>query len=186
QPQSLFLSLPPEIRLEIYAYLLILQSEEVSYFRRISARDHQSSRILKTPLHPSILLVCHQTAHEATPVLYRQNSFCAHPTLLGHLPFLLSPGRPVTSPRCAQLIRRWHLHVRLDCDARYTDSEVTETFTGADELEIEVWQSQYGGVSPKAVLSLFCEVRGVKRPKVMGSLSDNVKQWLENRMKKPI
>lgn len=37
-------------------------------------------------------------------------------------------------------IRKYYIVVRLDCDPRYTKTQVTESFSGVDELEVEVFQ----------------------------------------------
>ncbi|KAJ5050496.1 uncharacterized protein L3040_002375 [Drepanopeziza brunnea f. sp. 'multigermtubi'] len=67
------------------------------------------------------------------------------------------------------LIRRFHIRVRLDCDPNFSAKKATESFTGMEELTIEVFQAQFGG-SDYEVLTLFEDIRGVKRARVYGSV----------------
>ena len=65
-PRPAILTLPLEIRLQIFGYLLTLTTLPIY-------RDSlPSSRPL---IHPAILQVCRQTNTEATPLLYLQNTF---------------------------------------------------------------------------------------------------------------
>ena len=61
--------------------------------------------------------------------------------------------------------------MRLDTDPRFTAMQVEESFTGVEELDIEVFQSMYASCDFN-VLKLFEGVRGVSRAMVRGSVGD--------------
>ncbi|KAI7622971.1 hypothetical protein KC343_g439 [Hortaea werneckii] len=152
QSASALLSLPPELRNEIWRYLLVLHP---------SSPSPNSNAIDRKPPPPpsppasgqphicaNVLRTCKQASTEATPILYGENTFNAHPSLLATLPSLLLstlPVRlvrpPVTHPRVVRLIRKFSLHVRLDTDPRFTSAQAEESFNGVDELEVEVFQA---------------------------------------------
>ena len=191
QSASALLSLPPELRNEIWRYLLV---HTASLDRK--APHNPSSPATPGPRDPdicaNILRTCRQAYTEATPILYGENTFNAHPSLLATLPsFLLStlPVRltrpPVTHPRVVRLIRKFSLHVRLDTDPRFTSAQAEESFNGVEELEIEVFQAMYGSCD-FSVLGLFEGVRGVGRAVVRGSVGDGrYAGWLAQSMMCP-
>ena len=78
-------------------------------------------------------------------------------------------------------IRRWQLTIRLDTDPRFSAEQATAAFSGAEYLEIRVWQSMFDGADC-SVLKLFLGVRGVKVAKVGGSAESGLARWLEARM----
>ncbi|GAB1741242.1 hypothetical protein NU219Hw_g6483t1 [Hortaea werneckii] len=204
QSASPLFSLPPELRNDIWRYLLVHTSSSSSSLSssRLSAIDSKephprSSSPGPGPRDPphisaNILRTCQQANTEATPILYGENTFNAHPSLLATLPsFLLStlPVRvtlpPVTHPRVARLIRKFSLHVRLDTDPRFTSLQAEESFNGVEELEIEVFQAMYGSCD-FSVLGLFEGVRGVGRAVVRGSVGDGrYAGWLAESMMCP-
>ncbi|KAI6980470.1 hypothetical protein KC318_g11060 [Hortaea werneckii] len=195
QSASPLFSLPPELRNDIWRYLLIHTPSSPS--SSLNAMDrkkphHRSSAgsgLCDPQICANILRTCKQANAEATPILYGENTFNAHPSLLASLPsFLLStlPVRvtlpPITHPRVARLIRKFSLHVRLDTDPRFTSSQAEESFNGVEELEIEVFQAMYGSCD-FSVLSLFEGVRGVGRAVVRGSVGDGrYAGWLAESM----
>lgn len=73
------------------------------------------------------------------------------------------------------------MQVRLDADAPFTYEDVKAAFSGADELEVEVWQAMFASADLK-VLRLFEGVRGVKRVRVIGSVGPSYRGWLEIAM----
>jgi len=75
--------------------------------------------------------------------------------------------------------------VRLDTDPRFTASEVSAAFSGAESLEVEVWQAEYGSVDLR-VLKLFEGVRGVRRARVCGSVGGKYARWLEDVMMREV
>ncbi|KAI7156585.1 hypothetical protein KC349_g6206 [Hortaea werneckii] len=199
QSASPIFSLPPELRNDIWRYLLIhISSSPSSRFNTIDRKEsHHPSSPGPGPRHPphicaNILRTCKQANTEATPILYGENTFNAHPSLLASLPsFLLStlPVRvtlpPITHPRVARLIRKFSLHVRLDTDPRFTSIQAEESFNGVEELEIEVFQAMYGSCD-FSVLGLFEGVRGVGRAVVRGSVGDGrYAGWLAESMMCP-
>jgi hypothetical protein len=129
-----------------------------------------------------LLRVNKQIHHEAAPILYTQNVFCAHPTLLNKMPYLLLPSRPILSQNITSQIRRWYVSIRLDIDPRFVAEDVTRAFDGADFLEIEAWQPEYGNTD-LTTLKMFEGVRGVKNTKVSGSVGAEYHRWLESCMK---
>ncbi|KAL2179264.1 uncharacterized protein P884DRAFT_268417 [Thermothelomyces heterothallicus CBS 202.75] len=105
-----FLTLPLEVRLEIYSHLLVLPPPPPrDSLRAVYRCSFAASRALGSPtgtsskptLHPQILRVNKQTYHEALPILYGQNTFSAHPVQFTARPTLYhpycSPCRPVTT-----------------------------------------------------------------------------------------
>lgn len=81
----------------------------------------------------------------------------------------------------ARKIKRWYVQVRLDADARWTKDDVTEAFSGAEELEVEVWQAMFASADLR-VLRLFEGVRRVKKARVSGSVGPAYRKWLESAM----
>ncbi|KAL2140919.1 hypothetical protein VTI28DRAFT_3068 [Corynascus sepedonium] len=107
-----FLTIPLEIRLEIYSHFLVLPEPpppeilQTTHRCSFAASTSPGSLTTKTnnrpTLYPQILRVNTQTYHEALPILYSQNIFSAHPVLLTAQPALYypycSPCRPVITP----------------------------------------------------------------------------------------
>ena len=180
QKDSLFFRLPAELRNQIYDELLCLETPNL---KELAQLDHH----LDTPpaLHPAILSTCRRIHEEATDLLYTTHIFHAHPSLLASLPHLASSAQPVIYPTVLSKIRRWQLTIRLDTDPRFTTSQATAAFSGAEYLEIRVWQSMFDGADC-SVLKLFLGIRGVKVAKVGGSANPELARWLEKRMMGPI
>lgn len=63
------LSLPLEIRLQIYKNLLCTTDN------RVSDGQNRRSRLLMTPLSSALLCICKTIHSEATPILYKENLF---------------------------------------------------------------------------------------------------------------
>ncbi|CAK3799634.1 Hypothetical predicted protein [Lecanosticta acicola] len=167
---SPFLALPAELRCQIYEHLLL------------QGRGH--------PIGANILRTCKQIYAEGMPMLYGENTFLAHPSLLASLPTFLVGVRPskivapmpVKCERVVGMIRRFYLLVRLDCDPRFTSLQAQESFSGVSNLELEVFQAMYGSCD-FSVLRLFEGVRGVGKARVQGSIGDGkYARWLERCM----
>ncbi|KAK5113759.1 hypothetical protein LTR85_010776 [Meristemomyces frigidus] len=182
QSASLLLALPAELRNAILTYLLVQNPTSIT-----ALPSHLFPRFCA-----NILRTCKQVNSEGTPILYGENTFRAHSSLLATLPaFLLltRPNRvslpPVTFPRVAKMIRRYYIHVRLDTDPRFSKSQVEESFSGVEELEIEVFQAMYGSCD-FSTLRLFEGVRGVDKAVVQGSVGDGkYAEWLSRCMMSP-
>ncbi|KAI1847198.1 hypothetical protein JX265_011873 [Neoarthrinium moseri] len=176
------LGLPLELRMEIYTYLLTFQEPAKPSSPDSGSRTPERR---PAPLHPQILRVCAQTYAEAHALLYRLNTFQAHPSLLASFPRLRAWHDPVAAAAMVPLIRRFRVRVRLDIDAPFTREEATRAFSGMELVEIEVWQAVYRGAG-REVLSRFEDVRGVRTAKVTGSLSgfEEYAGWLEQEMMK--
>lgn len=71
--------------------------------------------------------------------------------------------------------------MRLDADARFTYEDAKGAFSGAEELEVEVWQAMFASADLR-VLRLFEGVRSVKRARVAGSVGPGYGRWLEKAM----
>ncbi|CZT52061.1 uncharacterized protein RSE6_13303 [Rhynchosporium secalis] len=84
------------------------------------------------------------------------------------------------------LIRRYHIRIRLDCDPNFSADKATQSFTGVEELSIEVSQAQFGSSNYK-VLRLFEGIRSVKRARIYGSVTafPEYVRWLQGSMKTP-
>jgi hypothetical protein len=125
-----FLDLPPEIRLEIYQYLLVVPN--VPRSRLPASRCSVSVPILSAN---------RQIHAEASRVLYSYNKFFAHPSLLTAFPRLRTWLPPVREARVYPRIRRFHLRLRLDCDPQFEKEAAARAFSGLDELTVEVYQA---------------------------------------------
>lgn len=180
---SPLLALPAELRNVIWTMLLVTSPKQP---RQLLPGTFQSH------LCPNLLRVCRQINMEATPILYGENIFAAHLSLLTSLPSLLTCSRvrplfpPIVYPRVHAMIRKWFLQIRLDTDPRFTRAQAAEAFTGVEELEIEAFQAMYSS-SDYAVLELFEGVRGVGKAKVQGSVGDGkYAGWLAQTMMLPV
>jgi hypothetical protein len=173
------LTLPLELRLQIYNHLLT--------YTELSEADC-SPKGYKPQVHPAILSVCRQTHAEAHELLYTRNTFQAHDALLTGFP-RLRPGYGgfVTSGAMAGLVRRFALRVRLDVKPRFTRAAAAASFSGAERLDLDVWQAQFR-CAGRDVLSLFEDVRGVGRVAVTGSVGgfETYVRWLECQMMRPL
>jgi len=170
-----FLNLPGEIRNQIYHQLLIVLA--------LSTR-----RLLgDPPLYPAVLTVSRQVYQEAKQILYGCNTFLAHPNLLTDMPRLRLYYDTITSATLISHIRSYHIRVRLDNDPNFSAEKATNSFSGVEELTIEVFQAQFGSSDYKT-LKLFEGVRGVKRARIYGSVIafPEYVQWLQKSMMTPI
>ena len=174
---SPLLTLPGEIRNQIYALLLC----------NIPALGQPRPLLDPQQIHPQILSVCRQLHHEVTPILYAHNTFLAHFSLLSALPQLRRWHDPVKSAPLISLIRRYHVYVRLDCDAHFSDAAAAEAFSGVETLTVEAVQTQFGS-SDFAVLRRFEGVRGVGTVRITGSDFGfrEYARWLEGVMMSPV
>lgn len=179
QGDSLFFRLPAELRNQVYEELLCPEAPSLKDL----ARRTKSSSTVPT-LYPAILSTCRKIHEEAADLLYTTPVFHAHPSLLASLPHLSSAARPVLYPSVISKIKRWQLNLRLDTDPRFTMAQATAAFSGAEYLQIRVWQSMFDGADC-SVLRLFLGVRGVKVAKVGGSAKPELARWLEKRMMEP-
>ncbi|KAF2111481.1 hypothetical protein BDV96DRAFT_582238 [Lophiotrema nucula] len=187
QPQSPFFRLPAELRNEIYEYLLCPDAASLTNLKTktldLSLRGFNQTST-STTLYPAILSTCRKANEEAVGLLYTRHTFHAHPNLLNSLPHLTSQARPVLYPSVTSKICRWQISLRLDTDPRFSYQEAKRAFSGAEYLEIRVWQSQFEAAD-YAVLNLFTGVRGVGIARVGGSVDEKVAGWLENLMMQP-
>ncbi|KAF2264761.1 hypothetical protein CC78DRAFT_218702 [Lojkania enalia] len=186
QLQSPLFRLPPELRNKIYEMLLCpdaIKPHALPHFRQdLSVRGFNQT-CSSTMLHPAILSTCKRAAEEAEPLLYAQNIFHAHPSLLTALPHFSSPSKPVLYPAVTSKIRRWQVTLRLDTDPRFSYDDAAKSFSGAEYLEIRVWQSQFEAAD-WGVLKLFAGVRGVGVARVGGSIDGEIARALERCMMK--
>ncbi|KAK4113852.1 hypothetical protein N656DRAFT_777876 [Canariomyces notabilis] len=137
EPHPTFLTIPLELRLEIYKHLLTIHAIPPEYYcyHGIPTYPHASNPPPPPPsprpelLHPQILQTNRRVNSEATPVLYALNTFTLTLDAHAHQPQpclelpLLGPRDcysywycypPVTSPHLAAQIRHWRLHLALD------------------------------------------------------------------------
>ncbi|KAL7797525.1 hypothetical protein V8C37DRAFT_369769 [Trichoderma ceciliae] len=183
-PKVGFMSLPLELRFQIYSLLLCIPPRpKSSSHRRLSSKSEAPVYV-----YPAILLANRQINWEATPFLYSSNMFVAHPTLLATFPRFRSWYPPMREANAlVPLIHRLHIQVRLDLDLQYDRKAVAESFSGLDELSIDVVQSMFLGVSWDN-LAAFDEVRGVKHVYISGSTTgfEDYIAWLEYAVTSPI
>lgn len=187
QETSLFFRLPAELRNIVYKELLCPNATSLKELAK-RGTDLRVRRFNQTTtqvsLYPAILSTCRRIHQEATQMLYTPHTFHAHPTLLTSLPHLGSSSKPVLYLSVTRLITRWQLCLRLDTDPRFTFSQATTAFSGAEYLEIRVWQAQFEACN-YAVLKLFTGVRGVQVARVGGSVDAKLAAWLEGLMMRP-
>ncbi|UNI19067.1 hypothetical protein JDV02_005284 [Purpureocillium takamizusanense] len=213
RPPLGFLSLPPEIRLQIYALLLILPpyskydlppcdyhhhhnsssshsspsppSQHHHAHQQVSQKQHQHQQ---HDIHPALLQTCRLIHLEASPILYSLNTFVAHPSLLASFPRLRPRwrGGPVREARALARLRRFHLTLRLDCDLPFSRDRAARAFSGADALVVDAVQAVFLGVGC-ANLRVLEGVRGVGRARVVGSTTgfEDYVRWLEGVMMSP-
>ncbi|KAK5167832.1 uncharacterized protein LTR77_007531 [Saxophila tyrrhenica] len=198
QPECRLLQLPPELRNQIWELLLIQNTHATRTYPSLCG----SKALSDMPEHirrrrrfcANILQTCKQVNTEGTPILYGENLFQAHTSLLTAMPRFLAytyPGKvtlpdPITAPRVAKLIRKYSIHVRLDTDPRFSRKQVEESFSGVEELEIDVFQAMYGSCD-FSVLNLFEDVRGVGKVNIQGSLGDGkYAAWLTDLLRQPV
>ncbi|KAL1598488.1 hypothetical protein SLS59_006772 [Nothophoma quercina] len=155
QLESLFFRLPAELRNQIYEELLCANTPT-----KLSDLAKASRLQAPAPTHPAILSTCKRIHAEAADLLYTTHVFHAHPSLLTSLPHLMTTSKPVLYPTVLGKIKRWQLTLRLDTDPRFTAQQATAAFSGAEFLELKVWQSMFDGCNA-AVLKLFTGVRGL-------------------------
>lgn len=193
-----FLSLPEEIRRFVYLELLVsplhptdkpvarrdLVEAYTQSHSRYRSGDPSPPKQAASFLFPNILASCSFINNEASKILYKENHFCAHPSLLTGMPFFLYESRKLLTPQIVsrRAIRRWHLQVRLDCDPRFDAAKLKEAFDGADELSVAASEAMYRSSGLHNLL-MFAEIRGVKKTSVTGSVDPRVAQWLERVMR---
>ncbi|OBT61352.1 hypothetical protein VE03_09329 [Pseudogymnoascus sp. 23342-1-I1] len=167
-----FLAFPGEIRNRIYTLLLVVPPPSTT--TAFGEKAH---------IYPKILQVNKQIHHEALPFLYSKNTFIAHPVRLYRFPQLRRWMDPVKAPHLIALIRRYHVFVRLECDAGFSPEAARDAFSGIEELTVEMFRSQFKG-SRNGVLRLFEGVTGVGRARVFGSIDGWTKYgaWLQDHM----
>ncbi|KAF2468776.1 uncharacterized protein BDR25DRAFT_175385, partial [Lindgomyces ingoldianus] len=184
QLQSPLLRLPAELRNQIYGYLLCPDTSSLSALKSkkndLAVRGFNETST-SIQLYPGILSTCRKIHGEAHSLLYTTHIFHAHPSLLASLPHLASKSRPVLYPSVTGKIRRWQISLRLDTDPRFTAQQARAAFSGAEYLEIRVWQAQFEACNWD-VLKLFLGVRGVQVARVGGSVDLELSEWLEKVM----
>lgn len=169
-----FTCLPPEIRLQIYSYLLLLPP----YTRRSPASE------APPPIHAAITLTSRLVHAESSPVLYAKNTFLAHPDLLTSFPRLRASYQPVKEASAISHIRRVYLVIRLDTDLRFTRDAAARMLSGLELVVIDVVQAMFMGVQGCENLRVLEGVRGVKEVVFRGSTTgfETYLEWLRRKM----
>ncbi|KAL7812232.1 hypothetical protein V8C26DRAFT_206129 [Trichoderma gracile] len=192
-----FMSLPLELRFQIYAHLLTIPPSPSSSSRSSSSKppSHAALSATQPPspressrVHPAILLANRQINWEATPFLYASNIFIAHPSLLTTFPRLRNWYPPLREAKTlAPRIRRFHVQVRLDLPLPFDREQAREAFSGLEELSVDVVQAMFLGVDC-ANLAVFEAVRGVKSVRFGGSTTgfEEYIAWLVGVMTSPV
>ncbi|KAL7925322.1 hypothetical protein ACQKWADRAFT_219241 [Trichoderma austrokoningii] len=181
-----FMSLPLELRFQIYSLLLTIPPRP-----SCPSTPHEMATCNGTApihVHPAILLASRQINWEATPFLYSENMFVAHPTLLASFPRLRSWYPPMREANAlVPLIHRFHVEVPLDMELPYDRAAVAKSFTGVDELSIDLRQNSFLSVSCNN-LTVFDAVRGVKKVYISGSTTgfEDYIAWLKDAMTSPV
>jgi len=176
----LFLALPGEIRNQILRLLLTHKTPIIAR----SVNHLAPPRPTSLEICPNTLLTCWQVYNESLSFLYGENTFQAHPSYLTAVLFAMDPTRLVTAPFCVEMVRRFHIRVRLDCDPYYHPAAVAKAFNSAEELEVECFRSSWG-IGGYDALEGFMSVRGVHRASVHGSVGMKMALWLKKVMQSP-
>ncbi|KAK1237675.1 hypothetical protein MKX07_006803 [Trichoderma sp. CBMAI-0711] len=196
------MSLPLELRFQIYAHLLTIPPTTTTTSSSSSTSSKSSpppsshaalSATQPSPrepshVHPAILLANRQINWEATPFLYSSNIFVAHPSLLTTFPRLRNWYPPLREAKSlVPLIRRFHIQVRLDLPLPFDREKARDAFSGLDELSVDVVQAMFLGVDC-ANLAVFEAVRGVKKVRFGGSTTgfEEYLAWLVGAMTSPV
>ncbi|KAK4223871.1 hypothetical protein QBC38DRAFT_372233 [Podospora fimiseda] len=186
-PAPTFLTLPLELRHEIYSHILTLPPlpPPSPVYRSPPSPPRSPSPSL--PKHyTAILLACRQTHHEATPLLYTLNTFKADPDLLTAVP------SPLINDKYIPLIRNWSIKIRLDppphSHPEWSSTHLTRAFNNSHSLTITLWQASFMGGVGISQLSQFESVRGVRSVKIQGMMPGYGRyvKWLEKQMMKPV
>lgn len=169
-PPCHLLSLPLELRLQIYTLLLLLPP----YSR------HSTHRAL---IHAAILGTSRQIHAEAWPLLYTKNTFLAHPSLLTSFPRLREDYPPVKEAPAVSRIRRFRLVIRLDCDVLFSREAAAGALSHMDEVVVDVSQAVFLGAG-RENLRVLEDVRGVGRAVIRGSTTgfERYVDWLTGVM----
>lgn len=175
-----FLELPGEIRNQILRLLLTHNTPIITRFANQLAPPEPTN----LRLCPHILLSSRRIYHDGLSILYGENTFQAHPSYLTSMLFAMDPFRPVTASVCVEMIRRFHIRVRLDCDPYYKAEAVKKAFSGADSLEVEIFRSSWG-MGGYDAFEGYMGVRGVRKARVHGSVGVEFAEWLEGVMQAP-
>jgi hypothetical protein len=184
EPRVGFMSLPLELRFQIYSHLLSIPPHSKSVSHDLLCCNSEAPDYV----YPAILLANRQINWEATPFLYSSNVFIAHPSLLASFPRLRNWYPPMREANVlVPLIHRFHVQVPLDLELPYDRNAAVKSFSGVDELSIDLVQSSFLGVSCNN-LAVFDEVRGVKKVHVGGSTTgfESYIAWLKSAMTSPI
>jgi len=176
----LYLELPGEVRNQILRLLLTHTTPIVTR----SANQLAPLKLTYLHLCPNILVTSWRTYYEGLSILYGENTFQAHPSYLTSMLFAMDPSRTVTASFCVDMIRRFHIRVRLDCDPFYEAEAVKKAFSGADSLEVEIFRSSWG-IGGYDALAGYVGVRDVKDARVHGSVGAKFAEWLEGVMQAP-
>ncbi|PSN66041.1 hypothetical protein BS50DRAFT_574517 [Corynespora cassiicola Philippines] len=188
QEESYLFRLPAELRNEIYKELLCPDETKLKDLaqqkRNLNVRGYNQTHTDIT-LYPEILSTCKRVRLEAESLLYATHVFHTHPRLLTNMPHLTSTAKPVAHQRVNSQISRWQISLRLDIDPQFTFEQATEAFSGAEYVEVRVWQAQFEACDYQ-VLKLLTGVRGVQVARVGGSVEPELAAWLEESMMRPM
>lgn len=175
---SPLLQLPLELRHQIYGYLLHLDNQRTACLPFPKTRPAAHATV-----HPHILLANRQINREATPLLYADNVFLAHPSLLTSFPRLRPWLPPLRESAVLPRLKRFQLTIRLDCDLPFDADAATAAFTGLEELTVHVVQWSFMGCADDN-LRVLEKVRGVRRVVIFGSTTgfEAYIAWLREAM----
>ncbi|KAK3994689.1 hypothetical protein QBC44DRAFT_38622 [Cladorrhinum sp. PSN332] len=196
-PKPTFLTIPLELRLEIYSLLLTLPPlpPPSPVYRSPPSPPRSPSPSRPEHYHAAIILTCRQTHFEATPLLYSLNTFKADPKFLTAVP------SPLIDSKYIPLIRHWSIKIRLDhptpslsssssqaCLPNHTPATLSRVFSNAHSLTITLWQASFMGGVGISQLARFERVRNVRRVKIQGMMPGfgRYVRWLEGQMRKPV
>jgi hypothetical protein len=192
-PKAAFMTIPVELRLEIYSHLLHQTPANPHYSpRSYYTTTTTTSNGASCPINGSLLRTNHQINAEATDFLYGDNTFLAHPSLLTSFPRLSPSATPVSDPAALRRIHRLRLPIRLDCAPAFTADAATIALSGLEQLTVHLLNGSFLGADAgdkaasnvPANLRLLEGVRGVRRLSFCGSTQghETYLEWLTHAM----
>jgi hypothetical protein len=191
-PKAAFMTIPVELRLEIYSHLLHQTPADPHYSPRSYYTTTTTSNGASCSINGSLLRTNHQINAEATDFLYGDNTFLAHPSLLTSFPRLNPSATPVSDPAALRRIHRLRLPIRLDCAPAFTADAAAASLSGLEQLTVHLLNGSFPGANAgdkaacgiPANLRLLEGVRGVRRLNFCGSTRGHEAylEWLAHAM----
>ncbi|KAK7428367.1 hypothetical protein QQZ08_005124 [Neonectria magnoliae] len=199
QSQVSILTLPPELRLRIYHYLLVSGRDydcpiicpNTDHFRIVAGANKSGSRVL----YAEILITCRLINREGTPVLYGENMFSQefywprrwHVSKNRKLQWPLSDSSPLRAARGLQYISRVCISQQHHQWLRNGELKVLRDFPSLTELHININMcDKTANLDPEVLWKDAMRSAGKKQPRLKSvkcrlglAYDDDYRSWLE-------